>query len=87
VNTLAVGDVLHRLVKALLGLGAKIGRRSGEAVELPTYLTQEEISQMVAGRREPVSTALNGLRRQGMISYTNHGRLILNIKALESLAS
>jgi CRP/FNR family cyclic AMP-dependent transcriptional regulator len=84
VNTLAVDDTLHRLGKVLLKLAAKIGQRSGPVVEIPTYLTQEEIAQMVAARRERVSTALNFLRRRGMIEYTNHGHLLLNVKALES---
>lgn len=87
VNTLAVDDTLHRLSKVLLKLAGKIGKRSGTAVEIPTYLTQEEIAQMVAARRERISTALNFLRRRGMIEYTNHGHLMLNVKALESYSS
>jgi CRP/FNR family transcriptional regulator, cyclic AMP receptor protein len=87
VNTLAVDDTGHRLVKVLLKLAAKIGQRSGPKIEIPTYLTQEEIAQMVAVRRERVSTALNFLRRRGMIEYTNHGYLVLNVKALESYSA
>src|SRR5467141_283889 len=79
VNTLAVDDTAHRLCKVLLKLGAKIGQSSGPEVEIPTYLTQEEIAQMVAARRERVSTALNFLRRKKMIQYTNHGHLVLNV--------
>ena len=77
-------DIVHRLVKALLKLAAKIGHRSGHMVDIPTYFTQEEISQIVAARRERVSTALNFLRRRGMVRYSNHGHLTLDIKALES---
>jgi len=87
VNTLAVDDTLHRLGKVLLKLAAKIGQRSGSVVEIPAYLTQEEIAQMVAARRERISTALNFLRRRGMIEYTNHGHLMLNVKALENYSS
>lgn len=84
VTTLAVDDTAHRLVKALLRLAAKLGHPSGEVVDIPIYLTQEEISQMVAARRERVSTALNFLRRRGMVRYSSHGHLTLDIKALES---
>ena len=84
VTTLAVDDTPHRLVKALLRLAAKLGHPSGQVVDIPTYLTQEEISQMVAARRERVSTALNFLRRRGMVRYSSHGHLTLDIKALES---
>jgi len=86
VNALAVDDIPHRLCTVLLKLAAKIGKRSGALVEISTYLTQEEISQMVASRRERVSTALNLLRRKGMIDYTNHGHLVLNVKGLESFS-
>jgi CRP-like cAMP-binding protein len=84
VNTLAVDDTAHRLGKVLLKLAAKLGQHAGPEVEIPTYLTQEEIAQMVVARRERVSTALNFLRRKRMIQYTNHGHLVLNVTALES---
>lgn len=84
VNTLAVDDTLRRLVHVLLGLGEKIGRDIGESVELTTYLTQEELSQMVAARRERISTALNFLRRKGAIYYTSPGRIVLNIPSLKT---
>lgn len=84
VNTLAVDDTIHRLGKVLLKLAAKIGQHPGPEVEIPTYLTQEEIAQMVAARRERVSTALNFFRRRRMLHYTNHGHLVLDVKALES---
>ena len=87
VNTLAVDDTIHRLSKVLLKLAAKIGEHSGPEVEIPTYLTQEEIGQMVAARRERISTALNFLRRKKMIQYTNHGHLVLNVMALESYSA
>lgn len=83
VNALAVDDTLHRLIKVLLKLATKMGQRSGPMVEIPTYLTQEEIAQMVAVRRERISTALNSLRRKKMIQYSNHGHLVLNVRALE----
>jgi CRP-like cAMP-binding protein len=87
VNILAVDGTVHRLIKALLRLSAKIGHRAGQFVEIPTYLTQEEISQMVAARRERVSTALNFLRRRRMVNYSNHGYLTLDTKALENYSS
>jgi CRP/FNR family transcriptional regulator, cyclic AMP receptor protein len=87
VNALAVDDTVHRLGKVLLKLAAKIGQSSGPQVEIPTYLTQEEIAQMVAVRRERISTALNFLRRRRMIAYTNHGHLVLNVPALESYSA
>jgi CRP-like cAMP-binding protein len=84
VNTLAIDDTIRRLKKVLVGLATKIGRHSGSLVEIPTYLTQEEIAQMVAARRERISTALNTLRRQGLVQYSMRGHLMLNMAGLES---
>lgn len=84
VNKLALDDTLLRLVKVLLELAAKLGRPAGKAVEIPTYLTQEEIAQMVAARRERVSTALNLLRRRELLQYSRGGHLLLDVKGLEN---
>ena len=84
VNILAVDDMVHRLAKVLINLAQKLGQSSGSPVEIPTYLTQEEIAQMVAARRERVSTALNSLRRLGLVHYSTRGRLVVNVSALES---
>lgn len=57
VTTLAADDIAHRLVKVLIGLATKLGQPAGSLVEIPIYLTQEEIAQMVAARRERISRA------------------------------
>jgi CRP-like cAMP-binding protein len=87
VNTLALDDTMHRLAKVLVGLAIKIGERSGSLVEIPTYLTQDEIAQMVAARRERISTALNSFRRRGMVQYSTRGHLVLDVNALERLSA
>lgn len=85
INVLAAHDVLHRLVNLLINLAAKIGRPSGDLVQIPAYLTQEEFSQMVAARRERVSTALNVLRRRGAIQYSGGGHLLVRVAALQEI--
>jgi CRP/FNR family cyclic AMP-dependent transcriptional regulator len=84
VNMLALDDTVHRLIKILVGLATRIGRPSGSLVEIPTYLTQEEIAYMAAARRERISTALNTLRRQRMVHYSPRGHLVIDVDALES---
>jgi CRP-like cAMP-binding protein len=86
INTLAANDTVHRLARVLTGLAGKIGQHSDAFIEIPTYLTQEEIAQMVAVRRERISTALNFLRRQGMVQYTVRGHLMVDVIRLESLS-
>jgi CRP/FNR family transcriptional regulator, cyclic AMP receptor protein len=83
VDTLAAEDTIHRLIKVLISLATKIGQPSDLLVEIPTYLTQDEIAQMVAASRVRISTALNFLRRKGMVYYSTRGHLILNVSALE----
>jgi CRP-like cAMP-binding protein len=82
VNRLAADNVMHRLVDVLKTLVNKLGRPLGEFVEIATYLTQEELAQMVVARRERVSTALNSLRRRGIAQYSRRGHLLVDMRAL-----
>jgi CRP/FNR family transcriptional regulator, cyclic AMP receptor protein len=84
-NTLVLDDTVHRLAKVLANLARKIGEPSGSRIEISAYLTQEEIAQMVGARRERISTALNALRRRGMVEYSIRGHLVLNMDSLERL--
>jgi len=83
VNRLAAGSVEEGLIEVLSKLAHKLGQPAGGFVEIPVYLTQEELSQMVVARRERVSTALNSLRRTGVAQYSPGGHLLLNMEALE----
>lgn len=85
-NSVAFSNAVARLIQTLVKLGSRAGKDSGERVEIPTYLTQEEIAQMVVLSRERVSTALNFLRGRGLVDYSRHGHLILDLKGLENYA-
>jgi CRP/FNR family transcriptional regulator, cyclic AMP receptor protein len=82
-SLLSSGGTLDRLVKVLLRLARQFGRPAGDLIEVETYLTQEEISQMMASSREKVSMALNLLRDRGMVQYSRGGHLLLDVPALE----
>lgn len=84
-NLLSSAGTLSRLVKVLLKLADQLGRPSGDLVEIDAYLTQEEISQMMASSREKVSIALNLLRTRSMVHYSRRGHLLLDIPALEKV--
>jgi len=84
VNSMALDDTVQRLIKVLIGLATKIGQRSGPLVQIPVYLTQEEIAQMAGARRERISTALNSLRRRGIVQYSARGHIVLSLSALET---
>jgi CRP-like cAMP-binding protein len=86
VRRLSSRNVEQRLMNVLKALAQKHGRLSGNLVEIPTYLTQEELSQMVSARRERVSTALSSLRRRGIAQYSTRGHLLVDLQALENNA-
>jgi CRP-like cAMP-binding protein len=85
IDGLAFDSVLVRTANVLRSLAAKLGHAVGEFVELPMYLTQEELAQMVVARRERVSTVLNNLRRQGIVLYSPRGHLLLDVNKLDRL--
>jgi CRP-like cAMP-binding protein len=70
--------------EALRSLASKLGEPHGELVEIATYLTQDEVAQMVMARRERVSTALNILRQRGVVQYSPRGRMRVDMRALQS---
>lgn len=82
VTSLAFRGTLQRLTRTLLDLAGHLGRPAGDRVEITAHLTQEEIAQMVAARRERISLGLSHLRRHGMVAYTPHGHLLVDPGAL-----
>src|SRR2546430_2119601 len=78
VTSLAFRDTMQRLTKTLLDLAGQLGRPAGKRIEITAYLTQEELAQMVAARRESVSLGLGLLRRDGLVEYTAHGHLVVD---------
>jgi len=84
-NSLVSDDLMSRLQKTLRSLATKLGEAHGELVEIATYLTQDELAQMVKARRERVSTALNILRERGVVQYSPRGRLRVDLRAFTEL--
>lgn len=82
-NRVVRGDVGHGLIAVLKTLARKLGRPNGSLIEIDAYLTQEELAQMVVARRERVSTALNTLRRSGVVHYSANGHLLLDLEAMD----
>jgi CRP/FNR family transcriptional regulator, cyclic AMP receptor protein len=81
-SSLAHDDLMRRVEKTLRSLANKLGEARGELVEIATYLTQDELAQMVMARRERVSTALNLLRQRGVVQYSPRGKLRVDLRAL-----
>ncbi len=50
------------------------------AVEIPGYLTQEEIAQLIGSSRQTVTTLLNELREEGILEHSRHTIKFNNIQ-------
>lgn len=86
-SSVAFGGIVERLINVLRKLGLKLGRESPQGLEIATYLTQEELAQMVAARRERVSLAMNFLRDRGLVRYSRRGYLVLDLDSIENYDS
>ncbi len=81
-------DVTTRLVKLLIRLSARYGKSISQAETLlDISLTHQEIADMIGTTRQSVSTVLNALKRQGLLSVKKHCIHIQNGKLLEDLAT
>ncbi|MCI0417427.1 Crp/Fnr family transcriptional regulator [bacterium] len=74
-RTFSFDETTTRLVNKLLQLAAEFGEPTADGVEIKQYIKQEELAQMIASRREVVSTLLNRLREIGLLRYSRKGRL------------
>jgi CRP/FNR family cyclic AMP-dependent transcriptional regulator len=81
---LSFDKTMKRLARTILKLTDELGNRTSEGVEIGHYIKQEELAQMIATRREVVSSLLNRLREMDLISYSRKGRLKVNTKALQT---
>ena len=88
---LAFLDVPTRMAKQLLDLAQAYADDSGQnglqnkPIELP--MGQEQLARLVGASRETISRALSSYRRLGILS-TSHRRItILDLEALERMAS
>ena len=83
VNSLAIDDTVHRLIKVLISLATKIGRRSGFSGG-DTDVSHAR-GNLADGRGAPRASlhSANSLRRRGMVQYSTRGHLILDVSALE----
>lgn len=75
-------DVRTRLLLFMSGLlqdykGARIGE--DDAVEIPNYLTQEEIARLIGASRQTVAGIFGELRQEGILVYSPKKILYRNV--------
>lgn len=83
IQTLSFNSTLERLVRTLGRLADEFGEPDGEWVRLTHYFRQDDLAQMIGARREVVSTLLNQLRDQGLITYARKDGLLLRRAELD----
>jgi CRP-like cAMP-binding protein len=74
---------MERLVRTLGRLADDFGVPEGEWIRLSHYFRQDDLAQMIGARREVVSTLLNQLRDEGLITYARKDGLLLRRAGLE----
>jgi CRP-like cAMP-binding protein len=74
-QSLTFESTLERLARMLLLLADMLGEATPDGVHITHYIRQEELAQLVAARREVVSTLLNQLRDRGLIDYSRKGSI------------
>lgn len=87
VEQLLNGDVRSRVAAVLAELIGAYGGRCTHGHEVDIRLTQQELAEMTGASRPTVSTILNRMRDQGVVSYTRHYICVENRRALEQLSA
>ena len=83
IQTVSFSSTMERLVRTLARLADEFGVPDGEWIRLTHYFRQDDLAQMIGARREVVSTLLNQLREQGIITYARKDGLLLRRADLE----
>lgn len=79
------GSALERVARLLLRLGDEFGKPTKSGIQLKTFLTHEEVAQMIGSSRETVTRAFNILERKRLILVKNGDLVIRNRRAMKSL--
>ncbi len=79
---LSFDDTTTRLARTLIKLGTQLGQPTVGGVEIPHYVRQEDLAEMIGASREVVSSLLNRLRKLRLVDYRRKGRLLIRTAAL-----
>jgi len=81
-------DVKTRLIHFLWQLvEQKLGENTAEGFCIPNYLTHEDIANLIGSSRQTVTTMINELEGEGILSYNRQQICFLNVKKLQKLVS
>ncbi|MBI3720797.1 MAG: Crp/Fnr family transcriptional regulator [Sphingobacteriales bacterium] len=81
-------DVKTRLISFFGQLIEKnIGDNTAEGFCIPNYLTHEDIANLIGSTRQTVTTMINELEGEGVLSYSRHEICFLDVKKIQKLLS
>ncbi|HTR29443.1 MAG TPA: Crp/Fnr family transcriptional regulator [Puia sp.] len=81
-------DVRTRLIHFLWQLVEQnLGENTAEGFCMPNYLTHEDIASLIGSSRQTVTTLINGLEGEGILSYNRQEICFMNVKKLQKLVS
>jgi len=83
IHILSFDRRMERLIRTLLRLAHDMGESTEQGIKIEPILTQDDLAQMIAARREVTSTLLNQLRNLRLIDYSRGGHILINQRGLE----
>lgn len=79
VQSLVANDVNERVMELIARLASRHGRKTaGGDIMLDLRLTHQEMANMIGTTRQSVTTALNALRRSGVLEFDRRHRIHLH---------
>ncbi len=79
--------VTQRLAKRITMLAQLYGRRTDKGIRISTYLSQEDLANMLGVSRESVNKTLKSFQASGAISYRNGYMVVHDPAFLEKIAA
>ena len=84
-ESLVFKDVPARLAGQLICLAEQYGEERGDRIHIDLKLSQLELANLIGATRETTSTAINDMKRSGIVD-TSHRTIVINdIEALHDI--
>ena len=64
-----------------------LGENTVEGFCMPNYLTHEDIANLIGSSRQTVTTLINELEGEGILSYNRQEICFMDVKKLQNLVS
>jgi CRP/FNR family cyclic AMP-dependent transcriptional regulator len=80
-------DTATSLARTLIKLGTQLGHPAVGGVEIPHYVRQEDLAEMIGASREVVSSLPNRLPQLQLVEYRRKGQLLIRQESVRSTSS